>query len=90
MPSTYCASDERAIDKTHAYFACFQILSYIYPYHFLHQDIISQLINFLSIDEEYVVPYVLSVLTFLGKYKPLSELLFRVRPFRNYEFERYS
>lgn len=33
----------------------------------------TQLINLLNIEEEYVVPYVLSVLTFLGKYKPLSE-----------------
>ncbi|XP_065203683.1 sister chromatid cohesion protein PDS5 homolog B [Planococcus citri] len=51
------------------------ILSYIYPYHFLHQDIISQLINFLNFEEEYVVPNVLSVLTFLGKHKSLSVCL---------------
>ncbi|KAK3923322.1 Sister chromatid cohesion protein PDS5-like protein B [Frankliniella fusca] len=48
------------------------MLSYVFPSHFLHQDILSHLISFLDLEDE-VAPLVLSVLTFLGKYRPIGE-----------------
>lgn len=50
------------------------MLSYVFPCHFLHEDIISHLLTFLHIEDEIVAPHVLSVLTFLGKYRPVGEL----------------
>ncbi|XP_046390975.1 sister chromatid cohesion protein PDS5 homolog A isoform X2 [Ischnura elegans] len=49
------------------------VLSFVFPSHFLHRDVITHLLNFLSIEEELVAPLVLSVLTFVGKYKPIGE-----------------
>lgn len=48
------------------------MLSYVFPSHFLHEDILSHLISFLDLEDE-VAPLVLSVLTFLGKYRPIGE-----------------
>lgn len=47
------------------------MLSYVFPSHFLHKDILSHLISFLDLEDE-VAPLVLSVLTFLGKYRPIG------------------
>ncbi|XP_054273999.1 sister chromatid cohesion protein PDS5 homolog B-like isoform X2 [Macrosteles quadrilineatus] len=51
------------------------MLSYIFPHHFLHEDIIQHLIRLLSMEEDYIAPLVLTVLTFLGKYKRLDDVV---------------
>ncbi|XP_034247341.1 sister chromatid cohesion protein PDS5 homolog B [Thrips palmi] len=48
------------------------MLSYVFPSHFLHKDILSHLISFLDLEDE-VAPLVLSVLTFVGKFRPIGE-----------------
>ncbi|KAK7793042.1 hypothetical protein R5R35_004471 [Gryllus longicercus] len=50
------------------------MLSFVFPSHFLHEDVIRHLMSFLEYEDESVAPLVLSVLTFLGKYKPIGEL----------------
>lgn len=50
------------------------MLSFVFPSHFLHEDVLIHLLNMLSMDEETVAPQVLAVFTFLGKYKPLNEV----------------
>ncbi|XP_049833683.1 sister chromatid cohesion protein PDS5 homolog B-B isoform X1 [Schistocerca gregaria] len=50
------------------------ILSFVFPSHFLHEDVITHLVSFLDMEDETVAPLVLSVLTFLGRYKPIGEL----------------
>ncbi|PSN32596.1 hypothetical protein C0J52_15180 [Blattella germanica] len=50
------------------------MLSFVFPCHFLHEDVLRHLASFLTMDDETVAPLVLSVLTFLGKYKPIGEL----------------
>lgn len=49
------------------------MLSYVFAPHFHHSDVISQLMQLLRIDDETVAPLVLSVLTFMGKHRPLYE-----------------
>lgn len=49
------------------------MLSYVFPSHFHHADVLPQLMQLLRIDDEQVAPLVLSVFTFLGKYKSLYE-----------------
>lgn len=49
------------------------MLSFVFPSHFQHADVISHLIQLLEMEDENVAPLVLSVLTFLGKYKPLCK-----------------
>ncbi|XP_014279866.1 sister chromatid cohesion protein PDS5 homolog B-B isoform X2 [Halyomorpha halys] len=43
------------------------MLAYVFPSHFFHADIISHLVTLVKTED----PMVLSVLTFLGKYKPV-------------------
>lgn len=50
------------------------MLSYVFPHHFLHADVIQHLLNLLQMEDEIVAPLVLSVLTFVGKYKPIGEM----------------
>ena len=50
------------------------MLSFVFAPHFLHEDILMQLVQFLDLDEEMVAPLVLSIFTFLGKYKPLCDV----------------
>ncbi|KAK4314945.1 hypothetical protein Pmani_013813 [Petrolisthes manimaculis] len=53
------------------------ILSYVYPAHFLHPDLLRRLISLLTVPANAtanVSPPVLSVLTCVGKYKPIGEL----------------
>jgi hypothetical protein len=45
----------------------FQMLSFVFPCHFLHEDVLRHLTSFLSMEDETVAPLVLSVFTFLGK-----------------------
>jgi sister-chromatid-cohesion protein PDS5 len=50
------------------------VLSFVFPWHFLHADIIRQIISLLSIKREpMVAPLALSVLTFVGKHQPLGD-----------------
>ncbi|XP_072386010.1 sister chromatid cohesion protein PDS5 homolog B isoform X2 [Diabrotica undecimpunctata] len=49
------------------------MLSVVFPSHFQYTDILEQLLDLLKMDDENIAPLVLSVFTFLGKYKCLSE-----------------
>ncbi|XP_050356035.1 sister chromatid cohesion protein PDS5 homolog B isoform X2 [Nymphalis io] len=49
------------------------MLSFVFPAHFLHEDVLHRLTSLLELDDEAVAPHVLAALTFLGKYRPLSE-----------------
>ncbi|XP_052745025.1 sister chromatid cohesion protein PDS5 homolog B isoform X1 [Bicyclus anynana] len=49
------------------------MLSFVFPAHFLHEDVLSRLTSLLEMDDETVAPHILAALTFLGKYRPLSE-----------------
>lgn len=49
------------------------ILAYVFSAHFQHDSILRHMIGLLSFEEEYVAPYVLKALTYLGRYKPLIE-----------------
>lgn len=50
------------------------VLSFVYPAHFLHEDILTQLIDLLKLDcnNNNISPPVLSVLTYIGKHKPIG------------------
>ncbi|KAH0539698.1 sister chromatid cohesion protein PDS5 homolog B isoform X1 [Cotesia glomerata] len=50
------------------------ILSFVFGPHFLHNDILKQLIDLLALEDEMVGALVLSIFTFLGKYRPLHEV----------------
>ncbi|KAI8432824.1 hypothetical protein MSG28_013759 [Choristoneura fumiferana] len=49
------------------------MLSFVFPAHFLHEDVLERLTALLEHDDESVAPHILAALTFLGKYRPLSE-----------------
>lgn len=49
------------------------MLSFVFPAHFLHEDVLNRLMSLLELDDENVAPHILAALTFLGKYRPLSE-----------------
>ncbi|KAL0861628.1 hypothetical protein ABMA27_009125 [Loxostege sticticalis] len=49
------------------------MLSFVFPAHFLHEDVLNRLTSLLELDDESVAPHILAALTFLGKYRPLSE-----------------
>ncbi|XP_028176870.1 sister chromatid cohesion protein PDS5 homolog B-B isoform X2 [Ostrinia furnacalis] len=49
------------------------MLSFVFPAHFLHEDVLNRLTNLLELDDESVAPHILAALTFLGKYRPLSD-----------------
>lgn len=50
------------------------MLSFVFAPHFLHNEILLQLLDLLELDDEMVAPLVLSIFTFLGKYRPLCEV----------------
>ena len=50
------------------------MLSFVFGPHFLHNDILTQLVHLLELEDEMVGPLVLSIFTFLGKYKPLCDV----------------
>lgn len=49
------------------------ILAFVFSAHFQHDSILRHMIGLLSFDEDFVAPYVLKALTYLGRYKPLIE-----------------
>lgn len=49
------------------------MLSVVFPTHFHHSDILEDLMDLLRLDDPNVAPLVLSVFTFLGKYKCLYD-----------------
>lgn len=49
------------------------MLSFVFPAHFLHEDVLMRLTALLEFDDENVAPHILSAFTFLGKYRPLCE-----------------
>ncbi|KAK6618691.1 hypothetical protein RUM43_013082 [Polyplax serrata] len=51
-----------------------QILSFVYPAHYLNLNVLNALMRLLEMDDETVAPWILSALTFVGKYKPLGEM----------------
>ncbi|MCL4115786.1 UNVERIFIED_CONTAM: hypothetical protein GTU68_048938, partial [Idotea baltica] len=50
------------------------VLSFVYPAHFLHEDILAQLIGLLKSTNPSSSPPILSILTYIGKYKPIGEM----------------
>lgn len=50
------------------------MLSFAFGPHFMHNDILMQLVQFLDLEDEMVAPLVLSIFTFLGKYRPLCDV----------------
>lgn len=49
------------------------MLSVVFPCHFQYADVLEQLMELLKLEDENVAPLVLSVFTFLGKYRCLCE-----------------
>jgi len=49
------------------------VLSFVFPSHFMYRDVIKELLSMLGQSQDYVAPLVLSILTFIGKHKPISE-----------------
>lgn len=49
------------------------VLAYVFSAHFQHSTILRHMIGLLSFEEEYVAPYILKALTYLGRYKPLAD-----------------
>lgn len=49
------------------------MLSFVFPAHFLHEDVLARLSAMLEMDDDSVAPHILAALTFLGKYRPLNE-----------------
>jgi sister-chromatid-cohesion protein PDS5 len=48
-----------------------KVLAYVFPSHFLHEDVIRHLIKLLDLREN-VPPMVLAILTLVGKFKPIG------------------
>ncbi|XP_059483617.1 sister chromatid cohesion protein PDS5 homolog A-A isoform X4 [Neocloeon triangulifer] len=48
-----------------------KVLAFVFPSHFLHEDVIAHLISLLDLDD--VAPLVLTILTLIGKFKPIGE-----------------
>eukprot|EP00096_Caligus_rogercresseyi_P009881 TRINITY_DN3454_c0_g1_i3.p1 TRINITY_DN3454_c0_g1~~TRINITY_DN3454_c0_g1_i3.p1 ORF type:complete len:1298 (-),score=389.78 TRINITY_DN3454_c0_g1_i3:131-4024(-) len=51
------------------------VLSFVFPSHLSHHDIIIELINYLKVESDLVGPMVLAIFTFIGKRKPIVEYL---------------
>lgn len=51
------------------------MLSCVFPSHFHHSDVLTQLLELLNLEDDNVAPLVLSVFTFLGKYKCLCKYI---------------
>lgn len=49
------------------------MLSVVFPTHFQYPDVLEQLMELLKLEDENIAPLVLSVFTFLGKYKCLCK-----------------
>ncbi|XP_065343965.1 sister chromatid cohesion protein PDS5 homolog A [Cloeon dipterum] len=48
-----------------------KVLAFVFPSHFLHEDVIEHLISILDLED--VAPLVLTILTLIGKFKPIGE-----------------
>jgi sister-chromatid-cohesion protein PDS5 len=49
-----------------------KVLAYVFPSHFLHEDVIRHLMQLLDLGDN-VPPLVLSILTLVGKFKPIGK-----------------
>lgn len=49
-----------------------KVLAYVFPSHFLHQDVIEHLMRLLNMEDN-TPPLVLAILTLVGKFKPIGE-----------------
>ena len=49
------------------------VLSFVFPSHYIYDDIITGLLRNAVHKKDYVVPLILNILSFIGKYKPLNE-----------------
>lgn len=49
------------------------VLSYVFSAHFQHDSILRQMIALLSLEGDYVAPYILKAFTYLGRFKPLND-----------------
>ncbi|XP_017780712.1 PREDICTED: sister chromatid cohesion protein PDS5 homolog B isoform X2 [Nicrophorus vespilloides] len=49
------------------------MLSFVFPSHFHHEDVLEQLIEIVQLEDENIAPLVLSIFIFLGKYKCLYD-----------------
>ena len=49
------------------------VLSFVYPAHFLHEEILRELMSLLNSSNKTVSPFILSILTYIGKCKPIGE-----------------
>lgn len=52
------------------------MLSFVFPSHFHHVDVLEQLLELLQLEDDSVAPLVLSVFTFLGRYKCLCKFFY--------------
>ena len=50
------------------------VLTWTFPAHFNHKDTIKGILNCLEVKQDYVAPLVLAIISFIGKFKPISEL----------------
>jgi sister chromatid cohesion protein PDS5 len=55
-----------------------KVLAFVFPSHFLHEDVISHLISLLDLED--VAPLVLTILTLIGKFKPIGEAFPELMP----------
>ena len=51
------------------------VLASVFPWHFLHADVLRQIISLLSVSnrDPMVAPLALSVLSYVGKHQPLGD-----------------
>jgi sister-chromatid-cohesion protein PDS5 len=49
------------------------VLSFVFPSHFVYPDVIHELLSMMGNERDCVAPLVLSILSFVGKHKPISE-----------------
>jgi sister-chromatid-cohesion protein PDS5 len=49
------------------------VLSFVFPSHFVYRDVIHALLSLMKNPRDCVAPLVLSILSFVGKHKPISE-----------------
>jgi len=49
------------------------VLSFVFPSHFMYREVIKEVLGMLGHQADYVAPLVLSIITFIGKAKPISE-----------------
>ena len=49
------------------------VLSYVFSAHFQHNNILRNMIALLSLEEDYISPYILKAFTYLGRFKPLID-----------------